>query len=221
MINFEGVSLAKMAEVHNICAEMHGIKPVNKFSDRASAERRTAHVLSLVPGHLRPEPFKLEDQAVVEAKAAAHAAQQALDDAAAKIEAARAEDAKAFGDDDGEKPKASATQDAETAPAPPPAKPAEASDELDFGEREGTNRKLLIDAMVAKRNQFIPLVDLIRAVYPEAPADNAKAVAEFKGRLGMVMKGMVVMINNKNLPVSLDKQKSGKEIKYGLIDKAK
>lgn len=57
MINFKDIETKVLVAAHNACAAMLGSTPVNKFKDRATAERRTAFLLSQVNPEKRPAPF--------------------------------------------------------------------------------------------------------------------------------------------------------------------
>lgn len=187
-----GLPIAEVVETYNVCAKALGRNPVKKFENRTKADARTIAILQETPEAQRPAPFGPVDPVTGNVSPEPNGET-----------------------DEGTEPNVSATQDADTPPAPPPAKAA-----LVFGEREGTNRKRLIDCLVAKRGKFVPLVDIIRAVYPDAPVINdSAALAQFKGPVGMVMKGLNVMIEKNKLPVTLTKQKKDKVTSYGLIDK--
>ena len=176
------ISTKALIAAHNYAVGLMGGTPVNKFSDRATAEKRTRFALSQLTEDKRPQPFG----PVVPGP---HSSLEGY---------SQPEPAPAL-----------ANEGPVIVPAAAPA--------LSFGEREGTNRKRLIDALMAKRGDFVKLDDLVSAVYGK-PADP-KVTAQFKGPLSMVMKGLKVMIDKNALPVDLVKQKNGKDIAYGLIDK--
>jgi len=60
MIDFNNVPTATLVAAHNACAELLGSKPVNKFADRPTAEKRTRFLLSQVEPDKRPAPFNYE-----------------------------------------------------------------------------------------------------------------------------------------------------------------
>lgn len=75
MIDFTNVPTAELVATHNECAEALGINPVKKFSDRATAEKRTRFVLSQIlpakrPGRFREEPALPGGAKALEAKKA-------------------------------------------------------------------------------------------------------------------------------------------------------
>jgi len=201
LTHIAGLDTKSLIEIHNYCARLLGIKEVTKFQDRATAEKRTKSVVSqIVDEDRRPDPFGPVDPVSGQNTQAPAAATPAP----APQPAGNKENSEAMTD----------TNTQADAPADPNA--------LAFGEREGTKRKRLIDALVAKRGQYVPQAELIRAVYgDEAKGDDAAVTANFKGPLSMVLKGLGGMIEKNKLPVSLQKQKEGKAISYGLIDAGK
>lgn len=81
-----------------------------------------------------------------------------------------------------------------------------------FGQRAGTNRESLLNALHAELGKQIPISSLWISVYGESAVDA--------GKLGQVMKGLLVAIEKGALPYEIRKDKDEKkEITYGLYTK--
>jgi hypothetical protein len=198
MINFEGLPTAVLLTAHNAAAAVLGTNPTKKFPDRATAEKRTRFALSQIPDIAkRPAPFNAAPYGVAEAPPAPAKA------------AALPRPAKAAKPDKPPRPP--------KAPKPEKVPQPVGADlgGLHWGQRPGSKREALIKAFLAKRNKFVSLAALIKATY----GDSAD-LDEMKGPIMMVMKGMNKMITDNKLSVEIVKQKNGKEVAYGLIDKA-
>lgn len=61
MIDFTNIGTKTLVATHNACVALLGGTPVKKFADRATAEKRTAFVLSQVTPAKRPAPFTEEE----------------------------------------------------------------------------------------------------------------------------------------------------------------
>lgn len=81
-----------------------------------------------------------------------------------------------------------------------------------FGARESSNRERLLTRLTESINKQVPLVELIKATYGNQKEEN-------KGPLGMVLKGVQIMIDKGKLPYKLIKEKADGEISYGLHEK--
>lgn len=193
----------------NYAARVLGVKEVTKFQDRATAEKRVKFQVSQIMDlERRPQPFGPVDPVTGQNPEAPAPAIPAP----APQPAGNKENSDVT--DNTTQAQGSGAPAANPAPADPNA--------LNFGEREGTKRKRLIDVLVANRGKFVPQADIIRAVYgDDAKGDDAKVTADFKGPLSMVMKGLTGMIEKNKMPVTLQKQKEGKAVSYGLIDAGK
>ncbi len=78
------------------------------------------------------------------------------------------------------------------------------------GVRPGSNRQKAIDCLMAAKGKLVTQEKLIKAVY-------GKFDPKFKGKMAMVLKGVVVTdIGARNMPYTLVKEKDGKEVSFGL-----
>lgn len=202
LMNLAEVTTAQLVAAHNAAAEMLGQAAVKKFQDRATAERRTRMMVSQITTlSKRPFPFN-EGGTEGEQHFRERAGEERVngDEAhAQKMDEAADRHAEVPDDDKKQKDGDEVTN----------------TTELNFGQRPGSKREALIKKLTAKRNDYVGLDKLIKAVYG-ADAD----VDEQKGPIMMVMKGMNVMIEKNNLPVKILKRKEGKNISYGLFDNA-
>jgi hypothetical protein len=97
-----------------------------------------------------------------------------------------------------------------TAPAPKEDKRSKISQE--FGARLGTNREKLIEALHGSFGKFVPINQLLKAVFGSMNEEN-------RGALAMVMKGVEVMIKDEKLPYKTDRKKDDKGLAWGLFKK--
>lgn len=76
--------------------------------------------------------------------------------------------------------------------------------------RPGSNRQKAIDCLMAAKGKMVTQEDLIKAVY-------GKFDQAFRGKLAMVLKGLVVIdIGIRKLPYELVKEKDGRKVSFGL-----
>ena len=200
------IATSTLVAAHHACAEMLGMKPVNKFADRPTAEKRTRQVLAMITDPTkRPPPFTSTAEepmkGSVRAKDAPHPAIKAIrSESGPEVQA---EAAKARAADDGplhdkEVPASEAT-------------PGPTSDIFAFPtQRDGSKRKVVTDLLLASREQFVPVTSLLKALYGSTDL-------QAEGALMMVLKGVKVDITINKVPVELRKQKIGKVKSFGLF----
>lgn len=80
----------------------------------------------------------------------------------------------------------------------------------EFGVGAGTNREKLLKKLHKNLNKFVSISDLMVAVYGEARKD-------YKGQLMMVMKGLKMIIESRELPYVIQKHRKDKENAFGLF----
>ena len=81
----------------------------------------------------------------------------------------------------------------------------------EFDCRSGTNREKLVEALASSKGKQVPRSDLLKSVYGNQKEENI-------GPLGMVLKGMAVMIKEGRLPYKIERTKDAetKEVSFGL-----
>lgn len=83
----------------------------------------------------------------------------------------------------------------------------------EFGVSPSSNRSKLLLAFEAKKNLYIPVSEMMEATYGESRKD-------YKGRMSLVLKGLVHVIKAGSLPYEIRKIRENKEVHFGLFDKA-
>ena len=188
---------------------MLGMKTVNKFADRPTAEKRTRMILALITDpEKRPYPFgpgptlgqatETAMKGSVRAKDAPHPAIKSI-----RSESGPSVQAKARAADDGpmhEEPENDSKTDEAVRPAA-----------ITFpSQRDGSKRKVITDLLVARAGEFVLLTDLLTAIYGNPDVS-------MEGGLMMVLKGVKVDIAVNKQPVELRKQKIGNTKSFGLF----
>lgn len=203
----------KLRQIFNKIAS----KPVDRFADTKSAVRRTWAALQLLEVEAVEEELPVEPAPAKAPKKGAKAPKgerapkapkktgpSEEDAAKAALQAAAARSA------NHSKKKASkqvthiAFGDAAEAPKGIVA---------EFGVGAGTNREKLLKKLHKNLNKFVSISDLMTAVYGEARKD-------YKGQLMMVMKGLKMIIEDRELPYVIQKHRKDKENAFGLFGAA-
>jgi hypothetical protein len=95
-------------------------------------------------------------------------------------------------------------------PAPSAGRPTVTELHEQFGSRDGTNKKQLLERLGGSFGNPVSIGDLILAVY------GVKRKGDLSGPLLMVMKGLLVAIERKGLPYRIEKSVEDKQRHYTL-----
>lgn len=109
-------------------------------------------------------------------------------------------------------PKAKKEKAAKAPPAPKPAKEKAAPKVTRTPQSFGinTNRAKLFAAMIAQPGKLIPAAELAGVVYGDPDTKH-------RGKLQMVINGIAYVIDEKELPFKVLKERKGKEMSFGIL----
>ena len=210
MIDFTNIQTSDLVRIYNECAAKFDKPSVTRFADRKTAESRTRFILSQLRPSIRPEPFR-EDEEAPKPKAKTHHPDivgvtfTQAPTSPPDIVVAAPEPVVTVSKSN---PPSTDARASKSNPKEPTAAPT--FNGLSFGAvHAGTFREKLIEALAARRNEMVPIDDLLAATY--GSPDASKTIA-----IGRVLDGVAMMIEAAKTPVELRRTKKGS----GLFDVA-